>query len=148
MKTPRRFPTSRAGGSADSGERRREPRRRYSGQLLLQVLSPAWAITPLPLVGEARNISMVGVKIGGLNTEPGQLEAWSEAIANDEELKVQVEPKDQQGFPPLAGRLVWVYQESGAGNPTECTVGVLFSVPKPSEAAGLEELMNGLPVES
>jgi hypothetical protein len=128
-----------------SGERRREARRVLVSQCAVSIISPAWAITRQPLTGRTININTFGMKVGAIQGRLEEIAAWSQAVADDVDLRVEVTIEGHDQMPILTGRLVWVYPEEPTAAGPCCSFGILFSVMKEDVRLALADLVHGLP---
>lgn len=134
-------------------ERRRERRLEFISQCQLMVVAPPWALTNRPINGTTEDITLNGLKINLLHLEVKRAQRWAEAIAGDEELKVQIRMTALEGFPILRGQIVWMHndgikaelelgEEEVLENPA--SVGVLFGLMRPNEKSHVEKLVEEL----
>jgi hypothetical protein len=112
----------------------------------MAVQSPVWAMTPRSLSGLSENITLNGIKITGLKTDPGQAESWVKAIHRDEFISVEILLPELEGFPRLSGQMAWV-DTGGSSSPgvlsdsLNVSVGIVFSILKEKEVRALRALV-------
>lgn len=124
--------------------RRREQRLDFVSDCRVELVSPAWLLLPEPLAGKTQNLTMHGLKVILPRFPRRRHEQWKQAIADGEEMAVNVRLDTARGEVVIRGNVVWSQYTPGESSSSgACSVGVLLGIAPPAVMDELRKLVTG-----
>lgn len=131
--------------SDQGSNKRRQARLQFTSQCLLEVESPAWAMSSQEIEGETVNITTHGMRLNIPGFAMARARRWKQAIDNHERINVRLRIPLEPVQLAMTGQVVWFdFEETDSPDTVLACAGVLFAILRESEAKLLRRLVDSI----